>query len=46
MFDASSLGIGEFYGVTARSASDVGAVGASKLFTLAGTVGRKWLAAH
>lgn len=35
---ASSLGIGEFYGVTARSASDVIAVGASKLFTL----GAQW----
>lgn len=32
---ASSLGIGEFYGVTARSDSDVVAVGRSKLFTLA-----------
>lgn len=32
---ASSLGIGEFYGVTAQSGDDVVAVGRSKLFTFA-----------
>lgn len=39
----SSLGVGEFYGVTARSASDVVAVGRTKLVTLAARwTGNRW----